>query len=276
MRVLSIFVIVLSVIVLSAGAVLFATSTGKYEAPVINCSIDKVIEAKVNVTDEELLSYVTATDNQDGDISDKIKVIRKNYMIEDNMTVVTFAVSDSDNNVTEINRKLILSDYESPKIFSKSDFVFPSGYAYNLAQYITASDVIDGDITNYVKLISSEFTNVSGRYPVNIKVSNSMGDITELVIKAIITDHDYFSTKIRLKEYITYTKVGAEPDYQSFIKDIYSTTPTDLKVDKIKIDSSEVDLTKPGIYDVYYRIYEKGSDEEVKTMSRLVVVVTEG
>lgn len=274
MRILRILAVVISAAVIITGSVLALTSRGKSDAPVITCSEASAIIATVNTTDEELLTYVKAYDKQDGDISDHIKVIRKNYFVQNKTTVVTFAVCDSDNNVSSLNRKLVLSDYYSPRISLSCDFVFPRGYLYNLSKYVAAEDVIDGDLTQFVKLISTEFTNVEGTYPINVKVSNSMGDITEMVINAIVTDRDYSEVKIRLNDYVLYSVVGEQIDYGSMVKDIYNKTATKYDVNDIVIDDSAVDMSTPGVYDVFYRIPGDGTGNEI-TMTRLIVVVTE-
>lgn len=274
MRILRILAVVISSAVIVAGSVLSLTSRGKNDAPVINCSEATTINATVGTTDEELLTYVQAYDKQDGDISDRIKVIRKNYFVESKATVVTFAVCDSDNNVSSINRKLVMSDYHSPRISLSCDFVFPSGYTYNLSKYVTASDVIDGDLSQFVKLISTEFTNVDGTYPINIKVSNSMGDITEMVVNAIVTDRDFSRVKIRLNDYVLYSPVGGQIEYAAMIRDIYNKTTDKYGVEDIVIDASAVDISTPGVYDVFYRIPGDEVESDI-TMTRLIVVITE-
>ncbi len=275
MRALKITAVILAVAVLAVSAVFYLTSRGAKDAPEISCTV-KIIEGKVGITDEELLSYVSAHDKQDGDLSDRIKVIRKKYFIEDNgkTTLVTFSVCDSHNNVTSIQRQLVLSDYHSPRIQLTNDLIMPGGYRYDMTKYATAYDVIDGDLSQYLKLISNEITNTEGIYPVNIKVSNSMADTTEMTLNAIVTDEDYFSVKVILNEYITYQPLNAEIDYNSFIKTINNQTTVKYDTDDIVLDTSAVDVTRAGIYEVYYKIPADNADKLV-TMTRLFVVISE-
>lgn len=275
MRILKILAAVISAAVLLTGGVLFLTSRGRSDAPVIVCSEEMTITASVNTTDEELLTYVTASDKQDGDLSDHIKVIRKkNFLdVKEKSAIITFAVSDSDNNVSSISRKLVFSDYHSPRISLSYDFIFPSNHSYRLGQYVTAHDVIDGDISAYTKIISTEFTNIKGEYAINLKVSNSMGDTTEINFNAIVTDEDYFDTKVRLNDYAAYVSVGEEIDYMSRIKDIYNKSPDKYDMDDIVLDTTGVDTSTPGVYNAFYRIF--GADGEIITMTRLLVIVTE-
>jgi len=268
----------MAVVVLVGGGYLFVTSDGMNDAPVLECSVDGIIEATVATTDQELLSYVKAYDKQDGDLTDKIKVIRKNLFlsVQEKSTLVTFAVCDSDNNVTNVTRKMVLTDYRSPRISLSYDFIFPSGYTtYKLAQYVSANDVIDGDLTSYVKLISSEFSNIEGEYAVNLKVSNSMADTTQVTFNAIVSDEQWFEVKIRLIDYAAYTTVGQKYDYKAQIERISykNKEHEEYRLEDIKIDDSEVDYSKPGTYNVFYTI---GSGDEIVTKTRLLLIVTEG
>lgn len=274
MRLTRFIVVVLAVVVLVAGISLRVASAGEKDAPQLICSIDGVIEASVSVTDEELLSYITASDRQDGDLSSKVVVSRKNFFVEDKTTLITYAVSDSDNNVTTLRKKLYFSDYKSPEILLNNDFVFPSGYSFDLAYYVKAIDVIDGDISEYIKLISSDFINTVGTYPINLKVSNSLADSTDITINAIVTENYSFSTRIYLSSYITYIDKGTPLDYKAFITEIKDKDNRKYSVDDVVIDASAVDVETPGIYDVFYRITQgKGDNAKEISMTRLVVVV---
>ena len=277
MRISRVITVIMAVVVLVGGGYLFITSDGMNDAPVLECSVDGIIEATVATTDQELLAYVKAADKQDGDLTDKIKVIRKKLFLDvkEKSTLVTFAVCDSDNNVSSVTRKMVLTDYRSPRISLSYDFIFPSGYAYQLAQYVSANDVIDGDLTSYVKLISSEFSNIEGEYAVNLKVSNSMADTTEVTFDAIVSDEQWFEVKIRLLDYAAYTTVGQKYDYKAQIERISykNKEHENYSVGDIKIDDSEVDYSKPGTYNVFYTIVDGG---EIVTKTRLLLIVTEG
>ena len=276
MRITRIVVAVLAIVVMVVGVSLRLTSSGKSDKPVITCKVDDVIEASISVTDEELLSYVTAYDKQDGDLTSDIVVSRKNFFIEPNTSTVVFAVSDSDNNISNIEKKLYFNDYKPPEIILNNDFIFPSGYNFDLAYYVRAEDVIDGDISAYIKQISTEFVNTAGTYKVNMKVSNSMTDSTNITVNAIVTDNYSFDVRIRLSQYITYVYEGAELDYASFITNVTSKGKPQYDVGDVTIDSSAVDLSKAGVYDVFYRITSgTGEDAQEISLTRLVVVVRE-
>lgn len=272
MRALKWTVMGLAVIVVVTGVVLFVSSIGVNDAPVINCSIpnDEMIKATVDVTDEELLKLVTAADKQDGDLTEKITLVRKKTFIDDKTSMITFSVCDSDNNVTALKKKIYFEDYRSPEFEFSLDFIFPSGKYYGkLSSYATATDMFDGDLTRNIKTISSEFDNVVGTYPINMKVSNSMGDTEEITINGIVIDDYNYDIRVHLKEHVFYFDADEEPDWMSFIESVQG---KGYSLDDVVVDASKVDLATPGVYDVFYTINE--GDKRI-TISRLVVVVRE-
>lgn len=275
-RFLKIFMSALAVIVVASGIVLHFMNRDKKDAPTITCTAEDMITVSVAVTDEELLKFVTASDKQDGDLTSQIVVSKKTYFIGPKVSTITYSVCDSDNNITSLTKNVFYSDYKSPEITLLNEFIFPSGYNFDLSRYVQATDVIDGNLSDYVKVISSEFANVNGQYKVNIKVSNSMADCTDITINAIVTDEDYSQVRIVLSSYTTYVTVGETVDYESFIQNVINKRATYYDADDIKIDASNVDLTKPGVYDVFYRIPKSRDEADGNaTMSRLVVVVRE-
>ena len=112
----------------------------------------------------------TASDNYDGDITDKVKVTN-------NEDKVVYEVSDSSDNKFSIERTLIREDKESPKITlkgSKTTYV-TVGNKYNEAGF-SASDNCDGDITSDVKVEGSVDTSKTGTYTVSYIVTDSTGN----------------------------------------------------------------------------------------------------
>lgn len=274
MRLLRIASIVLAVAAIVSFAVLSAKSVGKNDPPTIECSIEGTVEVPVSATEEDLLKFVSASDKKDGDLSNRVVVTRKNFFDSSGTTIITYSVSDSDNNVTALRKKMRYTDYHAPRIYLTNDFIFPSKREFDLALYVRAEDAWGNDITSQLKLITGEVVTSDGRYSVNMKVSDHMGETTEINVPAIVTSDDYAQLRIRLNEYTTYIKAGDTPDYASFIKTVNNKTNKKYTNDDIVIDASEVVSGTPGVYNVYYKILDgKGDDAGVLSMSRLVVVV---
>ncbi len=276
MRILKLLVLIMALVVTIVGVAFKFSTRGENVAPTIKCSENEIIVTSVHSTDEELLSYVTAYDQQDGDLTSRVALTRKMFFVGNKTTLVTYSVSDSDNNVASLQRKVYFEDYTAPKISLKNDFIFPSGLNFDLSDYVTAECVIDGDLTDHLKIISTDYSTADGSYNVIIKVSNSMADTTEVNIKAFVTNDDYGLYRVRLQDYMIYTPVGVEPDYKANLVNVINKNNTNYTVDDVVIDYSEVDINTPGCYDVYYRIFS-GEDEDKETisMSRTVIIVEE-
>lgn len=264
MRVLRVWVCILTILSVIASLLLWFRSIKMNERPVIYCSIEGDIEVPSSASDAELLKFATAEDSKDGDISDRIIVERKNYFVSKGITSINYAVCDSDNNVVKIAKNVRFTDYCSPKFTVNSDFIVYAGTNIDFSNIVGAVDVYDGDISDRVKVISSTYNNAfAGEYPVNCKVTNSFGDTSDISFNAIVVDDDPNIKRIRLNNYIFYTNIGETIDFEANIKSLNGGSKANLS-----IDSSEFKPEKPGVYSVYYKIGDL-------IRSRALVVVQE-
>ncbi|MBE6798576.1 MAG: hypothetical protein E7525_02190 [Ruminococcaceae bacterium] len=271
MRILRLTIIFLAIAVTVASVGIVVANKGKDVAPVITCSVEGDIVASVYVTDNDLIQYVTVTDEQDGDITDRVRVIRKKYFVDDKVSVITYAVSDTDNNVTLLQKRIRFDDYTPPELSLKSDLIFKSGKTIpSLSSYVTAYDQFDRDLTNYVKIISTEFTSVAGEYPINIKVSNSMGDTEDITIDGIVIDDYNENVRINLNKYLLYYDGVSEVDWMSYVESVRG---GGYSISDVRVDLSETDFSRPGVNNVFFRI--KQGNEDV-TLTRMIVVIREG
>ncbi|MBR5922416.1 MAG: hypothetical protein IKZ59_01340 [Clostridia bacterium] len=265
MQKLRIAVLILTVVSIVASVLLWFRSVKMNVKPEIHCTVEGDINVPSNVTDAQLLKYVTATDSKDGDISDRIIVERKNYFISQGLTSINYAVCDSDNNVAKIEKHVRFTDYRPPRFSLKSDFIAYVRTTVDFSNFVEAYDVYDGDITDRVKIISSTYSVAyTGEYEVNCKVTNSFGDTSEISFNAIVVDDDPDVKKVKLKDYIIYTTVGNEIDFSANISDAYQLDNGRT----LTIDTEELEINTPGVYSVYYKV-----DELVR--GRVVVVVEE-
>ena len=79
--------------------------TTDHTIPVITVE-GELIEVSFNATEEELLQGVTAYDEKDKDLTDRIIVESVSRFFEDGMCKVVYAVCDNDNNVANATRKI--------------------------------------------------------------------------------------------------------------------------------------------------------------------------
>lgn len=270
MRALRVIIIALAIVVACLNVGLHFANATRNEGPIITCDTD-TIKVSCHAKDEEILKHLKATDKQDGDLTDKIIIEKKAYFTTKSNSRIVFAVIDSDKNIATIERNISYTDYKSPHINMMTDLILPTQGTYSLSNCFSATDMIDGDISNRIKIISSEFNAaVSGKYKVNVKVTNSMGDYSDISIDAIVTDR-MFTTSIKLSDYIVYVNCGDDNgiDYKGYIEEVASESRK-IPTSSVTIDYSEVNLKKAGVYNVYYTVGNAASPEG---MTRLVVVV---
>lgn len=142
------------------------------------CSYDKYVE-----------EGYTATDNYDGDITDKVKVLTKD-------NIKTYEVSDLSGNKITTTRTLIIKDTESPKInlSGGNNVTIYRGNAF--IDTYEAIDNCDGNITNKVVKVGSVDTNKIGTYEIKYKVSDSFNNKTEETRKVLVKEKTMYSDSI--------------------------------------------------------------------------------
>ena len=271
MRCLRIIVSITAVISVLLMTLFFVKNLNNNNGPKISCSVDGVIEVSTKITDQELIKFASATDTEDGDLSDKIIVERKMYFLEKGLSTITYAVSDSDNNVTKLEKNIKFVDYYSPKIILYDDLIVPINSSVDLLSCVGVEDAYEGDITHRIKMITSEFSNVvAGKYNVNFKVTNSFTDTRSINVPIIISEEDYSGAIIKLTDYIVYVPKNTKINFENYIADIISQNGTSYTKENVVIDSNEYDSKNEGAYSVYFSI---NSWNKTITKTRLVVVV---
>lgn len=245
--------------------------------PVIEMDSDS-ITVSVEGGDEAILEGVRATDGKDGDITDNLFIESRTTFLEKGRFEVTIAVADSDNHISKSTREVIYSDYKSPQFSLTGPLKYQTSREsqddLNIARSLSATDVIDGNISNNIKISSDYFINSSslGDYHMEFVVSNSMGDIVHLPVTVTIYSSSQESglPQIVLTKYLVNTPAGQPVDILSLIDQInyhnstyrrgedgffYNGEYTSdgnavmFSSDSVKIDA-DIDWNTPGVYEV--------------------------
>ncbi len=213
--------------------VLFILVTGLYVAanhinrsrldttiPQINYEA-QVLEVPVNVDRAELLRDVTAWDAKDGDLTEKVIVEKISNFVEKGLSNITYAVVDADNHTVKTVRRIRYVDYHSPKFSFKQAMRFDAGSSFNVLSSLGATDMIDGDVSDKIKLTGSDL-NVSapGIYQMQAQVTNSKGDVSYLRFNVTITPSQRGLPMISLREYLVYLKPGETLDLRSLVSEV--------------------------------------------------------
>ena len=177
------------------------------------------ISVSVNATDEELLKGVSATDPEDGDVTDSLVVEGTSNLIKGNDIKVTYAAIDSKNHVTKASRTVKFVDYESPHFSLSAPLIFKLSNNIDLLANVGAEDVFDGDISGNLKYSISNGISLDslGEYEIKFSVTNKLGDTVVLPATVVITDEDPHSEDIVLSDYLVYIKKGDEFNAKDYV-----------------------------------------------------------
>ena len=257
------------------GAFLFLYPRNFSHGPVIISSQD-TISVSCKYKEKDLLQGLTAYDPEEGDLTKEILIRNFSDFTEPGTAVLDYAVYDSSRNFGTYSRKVVFNDYLPPSITLKEPYVFLEGQYtdYILREYLNGQDSLDGDVTKHIEIKSSDvdFTE-PGTYTLSVSLQNSFGDSISLDLPVHILENHARGLSLSLTDAVVYIEVGGKLAPEKYLKGVQDQLENralaqneyDLKI------SSEVDPSKPGVYQVRYMAYSK--DETRKGVTWLTVVV---
>ncbi|MCQ2510622.1 MAG: DUF5011 domain-containing protein [Lachnospiraceae bacterium] len=284
---------IFSIIIFAVSLLLYAFFQLKHAriddriAPRISMSSD-TIEISVEDDEEKMLEGVTASDSNDGDVSDTLIIESMGQFLSPGRRNVTVAAFDSSSNVAKQTRQVIYTDYSSPKFTLTEPLMFPLNTT-NILENMTASDVLDGDITGQIKVSTSSYIDVTvaDNYDTIITVTNTAGDTVKLPCTVTIYDNSSMggAPQFELSDYLIYTAAGNGVNPWSYVTglsmngihyekgqdgNLYSPDGSQM-IEKSEISiKGEVDTNTPGTYEYSYKV----TDNNNRTgRVRLIVVV---
>lgn len=267
-----------------SACVIFQNVYGKDGGPVIFYP-EGVLEISVQDGEEALLQGVTAKDDKDGDVTGSILVEKLSGFDGENRREVTYAAFDSDGNVAKATREIVYTDYTPIRFQLNHSLRYRTGETINLSELVGASDSLDGDLSDKVKvkLESGLSTRTSGVYRIQFSVTNSACDTRILDTELEVYDAAMNEAVVNLTTYLIYYEDG-KPDYYSYLDSVIvggihynfqngkniatGTDGSTLSRSSLQIRSN-VDPSTPGVYPVYL-IYQ---DDAYQGMAQLMVVV---
>lgn len=165
----------------------------------------------------------SATDNHDGELTNKIKTDGSVNTKRLGIYYITYTVADESGNQNSVQRKVIVGDTTKPIIHLSSDKVtVERGSDYNVLDGVSASDNHDGNITNKIIYESIPILNknIMGTYKISYTVKDLNGNISETKVKEVIVDDTLppevtinYSTKDPTNQSVKVTVVGNEDIY---------------------------------------------------------------
>lgn len=188
--------------------------------PTIAISGDTPVLSMADLNSDAVLAGITAWDDKDGDLTDR--VLLQNIMLQDGKKMTaTYAVVDSSNHVATASRIIECSDYVPPKFHLETALRYTAGSAIRIRDHLTATDLLDGDISERIKMNTSSLTaRYEGVYPTTFEVSNSLGDTSRITLDVTIHSPVPGEPVIYLSEYLIYLQPNEEfdpLDYLSYV-----------------------------------------------------------
>ncbi len=264
------FILVIILVVAYGGFIVFWENNQVVGASPVITVPSTVLTLSVEDDEEELLKNITASDEEDGSLTDKVYIESISTFDANQQRTVTYAVFDSDDNLTRATRLIEYSDYEAPVFnIEKALCIYFVTSTEEYKDYVSAYSVLDGDISSAIT-VQTVTTDGYDLESVTYSVTDSTGtkttqtfDITPIDSDATIDIEltDYYitvdlGTTIYPREYIdTISENGVENSSL-----IYSLDVTD-----------NYEAYTPGTYEFIYRIDRSNS----YGLTKLIVVVEE-
>ena len=236
-------------------------------APVITAT-DKIIEVGDTF---DPMADVTATDAEDGDLTDKIEILKNDVNVnEPGIYDVTYKVTDSKG----ASRTKTITVTVNPKMevlnaiptIKAEDKTLTVGDTFDPKADVTAEDVEDGDLTDKIEVLKNEVdTTKSGKYEVTYKVTDNQGasrtkTITVTVNPKIEPLNEAPTIDVTDKEITVGDKFDPKEGVTAKDKEDGNLT------DKIEILKNTVDPSKPGVYEVTYKVTDSKGASCTKTI----------
>ena len=229
-----------------------------------------IIDVSLDADRSELLTGVTAYDEKDGDITDKIIIESISRFTEKGVSVVKYSVCDNDNHSSSAQRKIRYADYTSPHFTLSDSLVFGVSENISIRYILGAVDCIDGDISDKVIITAIEYSSqTAGTYNISEKVTNSKGDKITLRLPIYIEQISLSSPEIVLKDYLMYVKTGDSVDIDGNLLSATSYDGEDLR-DAVVTDTN-INTSVPGQYEVHYRC----TDSAGRSCHKVLTVIVE-
>lgn len=261
--------ILLVLLLLLNGASNFYLGTSERDIPpTISCP-DEILEVSASDSEAALLTGVTAQDDQDGDLTHRITIGGISKLITKDTARVTYLVFDSDNNMASCVRRIRYVDYRRPVFEVVEPLIFATTEEVAVLSRLAASDVVDGDISDSIRVSTLEPTSNSEVYRISVQVSNSVGDTSSVTLPVLMLESNPLRPEIQLSDFLVYVKQGSKFTPSAYLRGLRVPGVAEPSLSDVSVDNG-VDPTKPGNYFVTYTYSANGS-----TGTAILAVVVE-
>lgn len=246
--------------------------------PVFDGQTAFVTNVDAPMSELEIRSHITAFDNEDGDLTNKIKLEEDNYTPNKNRVgeyTILYSVTDSAGNRAELTVYVLVRDVVSPVITGKSSYTTSMTTLFDVSTIIndlTVTDNYDNDLV--ITISSDNYTknyNKVGTYEVIFKATDSSNNTGYLTVKITVIDD--------VKPVINGpTKIVKGTKEILTLSDIKAQLTASDNVDGLITDKIEVveDLytgngNKVGIYTIKFKVSDSSGNETEKIVTIEVI-----
>ncbi|MBJ7997598.1 DUF5011 domain-containing protein [Bacillus mycoides] len=153
------------------------------ETPDMEPKLTVPVGATMNVSDQfDPMSGVSATDKEDGDITDKVTVDGKVDTSKPGTYELTYTAKDSKGHKVTAKQTVTVKEKEetkdeAPVLKVPSETTITEGDKFYPMKDVSATDKEDGDITSEIKYEGNVDTNTPGTYTITYTVKDSAGHL---------------------------------------------------------------------------------------------------
>lgn len=252
--------LIILLVVLTAGHIVTAIYQGSSDrkiGPTISCP-EGTLEISASDPESKLLEGVTATDEQDGDLTGQIILGGISKLISEDTAKVTLLVFDSDDNMGTYTRYFRYTDYHRPRFSVDQPLVYSTTEEVSILDRVSATDVVDGDLSEAIRVSTLDASSNSERFYISVQVTNSLGDTAWQRLPVLLLESDPMRPTVTLNSYLTYLEVGSEFDPNTLLASV-SDPAGGEDLSKVRIESN-VDTSAAGTYEVIYTYHSNGSE----------------
>ena len=243
------------------------------DAPEI-ASDREVLEIPCAYTMEQLMEGVSASDEEDGDLTDQIVAGSFSRFVDPGVTGLTYVVFDSQGQSASLTREVCFTDYHGPRFTLTEPLVFAEGegsYTEAMAR-LGAEDQLDGSRTEWIVQTDTDVNYSSvGNYTVSVEVTNSFGDTASADLPVHVVNAQNRNVRIALTGGIVYLTAGEAIDPASYVAGVTDSAGNALDPGTVSIESG-VDVNTPGCYEIHYQ----AADAAGNTGETWLTVIVEG
>lgn len=206
---------------------------------------------------------VTATDNEDGPLTDQIQVEAETVKVDVVGTYqVTYKVTDKNNTTTTKTITVTVTENKKP-VITAEDKEVTQYRELNELDGVSATDEEDGKVEVKVKN-STVKLDTPGDYEITYQATDTYNQTTEKTIKVTVIKDEAPVINAEDKTITQGTKFDA-------LKDVTAEDKEEGKIEKIEVVKNDVKEKEIGKYEVTYKAIDSYKNETLKTIYITVV-----